>query len=263
VREWTAKRDLEPPERTLLASLAPALGTMRMLDIGVGGGRTTVHLAPMVREYVGIDYARPLIEACRARFVAWPRCRFHHGDARSMPMFDDASFDLVLFSVNGIDCLDHDGRMAALAEIARVCRPGGRFFFSSHNLCALARARSLRAEVRQLWATRTPARFPVAVAKRVPHHVLVGLANPPAVEQVDRAWTWVSEGWPPRSPCGTYHVAPEEARRQLEAVGFALERMVLPSGAEAGFDDCVGLGEDLWLNYLCRRRGDQPREPGP
>lgn len=264
VKEWTAKRDLEPPERSLLDSVAPELGTMRMLDIGVGGGRTTLHFAPLVREYLAVDYSRPLIEACKARFGGARGLNFHHADARSMPMFADASFDLVLFSVNGIDCLDHAGRMAALTEIARVCRPGGLLFVSSHNLDAVKRALSLGAQVRELWATRTPARFPLALAKRMHRHLLVRVVNPPADSLAARDWAWLSRGWPPRSPCGTYHLGASEARRQLDAVGFALEKIFLPSGAEgptdpeAGYEQCSGLTGELWLNYLCRKRTGEP-----
>ena len=35
-----------------------------MLDIGVGTGRTTMHFAGLVKEYVGVDYSSALIQAC-------------------------------------------------------------------------------------------------------------------------------------------------------------------------------------------------------
>ena len=41
-----------------------------------------------------------MIEACRARFSgqSWPHVGFRICDARSMPEFEDGSFDFVLFS---------------------------------------------------------------------------------------------------------------------------------------------------------------------
>lgn len=254
VRQWTAKAHIELPERALLDLLGATVGRMRLLDIGVGGGRTTVHFAPVVADYVGVDYSAPLIEACRRRFGGKGRVTFVHADARSIPC-PDGSFDLVVFSVNSIDCLDHGGRLAALAEIARVCRPGGLFFFSSHNLDAIDRALSPVARVRALSSARSPARLPLAVAKHLPGSVLTRISNPTPRDLVARDWTWVSKGWPPWAPFGAYHVRPAEVRRQLHAVGFTIETVILPSGATVPYEGALGRRGDLWLNYLARRSG--------
>jgi SAM-dependent methyltransferase len=40
------------------------------------------------------------------------------------------------FFFNGIDYVSHNGRPAVLSEINRVLKPGGWFFFSSHNRAA-------------------------------------------------------------------------------------------------------------------------------
>src|SRR4051812_33180631 len=99
--------ELFPPERTVLHLLRSSLPTMSMLDIGVGGGRTAMHFGGLAREYVGIDYSAAMVNACVARFAGtMERRRFARCDARDMSMFASASFDLVLFSFNGIDNLD-------------------------------------------------------------------------------------------------------------------------------------------------------------
>src|SRR5678815_4232288 len=41
---------------------------MKILDVGVGGGRTTRYLAALASHYVGIDYAPAMISACREKF---------------------------------------------------------------------------------------------------------------------------------------------------------------------------------------------------
>ncbi|HWO41630.1 MAG TPA: class I SAM-dependent methyltransferase [Candidatus Eisenbacteria bacterium] len=69
VAEYARAADLQPAERTVLALLEPALASMDMLDIGVGGGRTALHFAHRMRLYVGIDYSPEMIAACRARLA--------------------------------------------------------------------------------------------------------------------------------------------------------------------------------------------------
>ncbi|MDQ6948530.1 MAG: class I SAM-dependent methyltransferase [Actinomycetota bacterium] len=253
VREYSAIGHLEPPEEALLDLLRPSLGTARMLDVGVGAGRTTLHFAPLVREYVGVDYSAPLVEACRRRFEQRPGLSFEFADARTMPMLADGHFDLVLFSVNGIDCLDHRGRLEALGEIARVCRPGALFLFSSHSLDAIHKALSVRSRVAELYRTRSMGQFVPALARRLPEQLLKRAANPSATRLLARDWAWISKLWPPFAPQMTYHVKPAEARRQVEHAGFVVDGIVLPSGATVPVDSCRGRRDELWLNYLCRR----------
>lgn len=122
---------LQPPEEAWLAEHRDELARARLLDLGVGGGRTAVVLAPLVGHYVGVDYAPELVEAARRRC---PGVDLRVGDARALAGLDDASFDVVLFSFNGIDTVGHDDRRAVLAEVHRVLVPGGLFLFSAHNL---------------------------------------------------------------------------------------------------------------------------------
>ena len=121
---------LQKPEQTLLAQLGPSLGSMDMLDIGVGGGRTTRHFAPLARTYLGVDYSAAMIAHCELEF---PSFRFAVADARRLEFAADESYDFVLFSYNGIDHLDQGERTMALSEMRRVLRPGGLMVFSSHN----------------------------------------------------------------------------------------------------------------------------------
>ncbi len=121
---------LYPAETALLAEFGDRLATARLLDLGIGTGRTTLNLAPRVAHYVGLDYSPAMVERARARC---PGLDLHVGDARALTAFDDASFDVVLFSFNGLDYVDHSGRQQVLAEVHRVLKAGGVFLFSSHN----------------------------------------------------------------------------------------------------------------------------------
>lgn len=102
-----------------------------ILDMGVGGGRTTPYLARDAKSYVGADYSEGMVDACRQRF---PDLEFRHCDATDMSQFADGAFDVVVFSFNGIDVIPtNEGRALCLAETARVLKPRGLFIFSSHN----------------------------------------------------------------------------------------------------------------------------------
>ncbi|MFH7245151.1 MAG: methyltransferase domain-containing protein [Spirulina sp.] len=143
VRYYTQLHQLQPAERGILMRLRDQLPTMAMLDLGIGGGRTTQHLWPRVGQYTGIDYSAEMIAACRARFSpagddgAGPTLAVM--DARDLSAFEDKSFDLIWFSFNGLDYVSHADRLKILQEVHRVGKPGAYFVFSSHNLRGMAR----------------------------------------------------------------------------------------------------------------------------
>ncbi len=117
-------------ERVLLDRLTPMIGSSTVLDIGVGGGRTTRHLIPISREYTAIDYVPQFVKETSEKY---PGAKILSGDARDLKSFPNDSFDFVLFSFNGIDCVSNSDRRLILSEILRVLQPGGTFMFSSHN----------------------------------------------------------------------------------------------------------------------------------
>ncbi len=117
-------------ERILLEYLRPKLQNSRILDLGIGGGRTTKHLLEISSKYVGLDYAPEAVKIASSKF---PEARIAVGDARDLAEFDAETFDFVLFSFNGLDAVSNNGRIQALREINRVLKTGGTFMFSSHN----------------------------------------------------------------------------------------------------------------------------------
>ncbi len=129
VRHYRSGGHTDPGEARALE----AVGERRhgtVLDLGVGGGRSTGLLASGAASYVGIDVAPPMLELARRQH---PEVDLRLGDARDLRDFPDGSFDLVLFSFNGIDALDHAGRRTAVEEMARVLAPDGRVVLSSLN----------------------------------------------------------------------------------------------------------------------------------
>ncbi len=58
VKGYSSGEGLQKPEETILNELRNKLPNMKMLDIGVGAGRTTKYFAPLTKRYVGVDYSR-------------------------------------------------------------------------------------------------------------------------------------------------------------------------------------------------------------
>ena len=135
VKGYSRGQGLQKPEETILNELRNKLPNMKMLDIGVGAGRTTKYFAPLTKRYVGVDYSEKMIEICQQKYQGSPKkLSFEVADARALKSFESNYFDLVLFSFNGIDYMNHQDRLTALREISRVTKNGGYFCFSSHNL---------------------------------------------------------------------------------------------------------------------------------
>jgi len=117
-------------EPIALAAVGPHVHDQPLLDVGVGGGRTTPFLKLMSADYVAVDYTPEMVDAFRARH---PNDTIHLGDARDLAAFADEQFALVYFSLNGIDAVDHDDRASVLASFFRVLKPGGYALFSTLN----------------------------------------------------------------------------------------------------------------------------------
>ena len=100
--------------------LGPFSGSEVALDSGCGTGALAFALAPFVAEVVGADTRAEYLEAARTQAPA--NVRIVEGDAMSLP-FEYASFDIA----GCLRLLHHVHRPElAVAELARVTRPGGR-----------------------------------------------------------------------------------------------------------------------------------------
>jgi len=91
----------------------------RVLDLAAGTGTSTVPLAQAGALAVACDFSRGMLAVGRQRAPWLP---FVAGDALALP-FADASFDAVTISFGLRNVTDVD---AALAQMVRVLRPGGR-----------------------------------------------------------------------------------------------------------------------------------------
>jgi len=77
-RHYRGMGDLFAAERAALTLVAESCRGARILDLGVGGGRTTPYLLAISSAYTGADYADAMVQACRERY---PGVRFELADA--------------------------------------------------------------------------------------------------------------------------------------------------------------------------------------
>jgi ArsR family transcriptional regulator len=108
--------------QSLAVGLAALLNLGDVLDVGSGDGAAASSLAPYCRTLTCIDSSTKMIEAARERLHRFEQVTARVADVHDLP-FGDGSFDAVLM----FHTLTYAERPArALAECARVLRPGGR-----------------------------------------------------------------------------------------------------------------------------------------
>ena len=239
---------IDGAEAAILRRLAHEVRGEPILDIGVGGGRTVPLLRALTDDYIGIDYLEELVGLTRSRF---PDARIEHHDARDLSAFEDGSFALVVFSTNGIDGISHEDRGTTLAEICRVLRPGGWFFYSTHNL---AHSAAGAPPWNRWWFVCRPR---IALRRVV--------ALPRTIHAYRRARSHVTrgDGWAtlvdPAYDFGllTHFVMVDEALRELEAAGFEPGAEVFdPTGAPVGPYGFTTSA--FWFHVLARRGSGEP-----
>jgi ubiquinone/menaquinone biosynthesis C-methylase UbiE/DNA-binding HxlR family transcriptional regulator len=136
--QWDALRSLHYPNEKIEQVILDMAGPgpfERVVDVGTGTGRMLALLAGKARSAEGIDISHGMLTVARAQLErdGLRHANVRQGDAANLP-FEDASADLVIIH----QVLHFLGEpRAALAEAARVARPGGRVLivdFAPHGL---------------------------------------------------------------------------------------------------------------------------------
>ena len=121
--QWDRMRDELFGERFHLAALAAlADSAWTVGDLGCGTGQVSAALAPFVARIIGVDASAAMLQAARKRLHGVDNVELRRGDLEALPIDDDlvdaATLMLVLHHV------PEPGN--ALADVARVVKPGGR-----------------------------------------------------------------------------------------------------------------------------------------
>ena len=124
---FTAGADPEYEEQILPLAARELAGAQRVLDVGCGDGQVSRLAARLGAQVVGIDPTWNCVSVANQRGGAV----FARAGAAQLP-FADCTFDAVVACLVFEHIRDVD---SAIAEVARVLQPGGRFcFFLNHPL---------------------------------------------------------------------------------------------------------------------------------
>lgn len=144
-------------ERGLAASEREGLAAMRaevlagldgaVVEVGAGTGLNLAHVPQAVTRWVATEPEPHMAEQLRARAAADPRVEVVDAPAEALPLAD-ASMDhgvavLVLCTVGDLE--------AAVAELARVVRPGGTLAVVEHVRASTTGTAVLQRVVQPLW----------------------------------------------------------------------------------------------------------------
>jgi ubiquinone/menaquinone biosynthesis C-methylase UbiE len=239
---WAESSGLQAAETNILNVLRDRLPSMEMLDMGIGGGRTTAIFAPLVKGYAGGDFAPAMVEISRKRF---PDLDLSVTNAVDLRRYTGESFDFVLFSYNGLDYVNAGDRQRALLEFRRVLRPGGYLAFSSHNLSfypALARSRKISFS----WH---PRRMAGSIKRYLQFH-----ARNRAIRYTPQLASGVVFEGQLEFGAPTYYIRPSAQVKALQALGMRDIRLFPNEGGEVSpHVDGVDAVQDPWIYYLCRK----------
>lgn len=135
---WHEIRKFSVPEKDVEGALLALFAddaVHDLLDVGTGTGRMLEIFADRVDRAIGVDLSREMLAVARANLesAGLRNCQLRHGDMDKLPLASE-SFDAVVFH----QVLHFADKPAgALAEAARVLRPGGRLAvadFAPHDL---------------------------------------------------------------------------------------------------------------------------------
>lgn len=120
--EWDSLRgQLFGNEFTAPALLSLLPDHWTVADLGCGTGNASELLAPCVKQVVAIDQSEPMLDAAKKRLAGAKNVQFRSGSLEQLPLDEDSVDAAVCILV-----LHHiDNPPAAVAEMARILRPGG------------------------------------------------------------------------------------------------------------------------------------------
>ncbi|TRY17866.1 class I SAM-dependent methyltransferase [Tessaracoccus rhinocerotis] len=137
-----------------------------VLELAVGTGLNFPHY-PRGTRLTGIEWAPEMLRKARTRAEETGlEVRLQVADATELP-FEDDSFDTVVCTLSLCCISDHD---RALAEAARVLRPGGRLLLLDHVASTVPPLRWLQRLVERFTIPREGEHFTRRPAERLAAH---------------------------------------------------------------------------------------------
>jgi len=101
-----------------------------VVEFGCATGYYAEHWHDKCKSYLGVDIVQENVDFFNGKGLSNARAQL--GDATSCPEFPDGSFDVVL-CLGPMYHLPAEERAQAMAEMARICKPGGVLAFAYVN----------------------------------------------------------------------------------------------------------------------------------
>ena len=199
----TRKVCLWTSEELVIRQCFPKYST-KLLELGCGTGRVSFSMWMLgYSNLTATDISKKMIKcALRIQSERKTKINFHCEDATQLSLKSN-SYEGVIFGFNGLMQIPYRGnRKKAMAECFRVLKPGGRFFFTSHDR-SIPKWKKFWANERKKWR--------------------IGMQDKALLEYGDRYG---------ETPTGKLFIhVPEtsEVRKDLGEIGFLVERDVLRS----------------------------------
>ncbi|RPJ43114.1 MAG: methyltransferase domain-containing protein, partial [Chloroflexi bacterium] len=117
---------------------------MAVADIGAGTGFMAAGLAPLVKRVYVVDGSAAMLEVARKNLSAFSNIEYHEADGSSLP-FPEDSLDAIFANMYLHHTTDP---LAAIREMVRVLRPGGRLVITDMDAHSYA---WLKDEMADVW----------------------------------------------------------------------------------------------------------------
>jgi SAM-dependent methyltransferase len=230
---------MQPLYDATLKALTPVQDA-RLLDAGCGAGLALARAAALGATVTGVDASAPLLDVARART---PEADLGVADIEEIP-FPDANFDMVM-AFNSIQYAAD--REAAVAELARVCRPGGTVAIGAWGDPTRCETEALFARLRSLAPASATVPAPLAVSEPGVIEELLATAGLSGThtEEVPVSFTFTdhAQAW-------TGHSSSGALQKVIDAVGVDAVRTVIHDVLEADRKPDGSLRQDNIFRYV-------------
>ncbi len=228
---------LQKPELAIFNIIKNRLKCYNMLDIGVGGGRTSLHFAPLSKKYLGIDYSEEMINACKKRFQEKDSISFRVSDIRHDFTIETNKYDFILFSYNGLDYMNHEERLNTLKKISKALKKGGFFAFSTHNIHSIKNLYSINK---------------VRTFRQLVNFFGVILLNGLKPNIHRKNWTIINDG-SHFFGLKTYYINPRTQLEQLVEINFKNFKLFSLTEGKIINGENLEQTQDPWIYYFCKK----------